>query len=89
MASLRISDHALVRWLGRSGALDVEAVRAALAGSLERAVTAAAALGVAEFNVLAGGLVYVVRDGVVITVLPDAGPRQGRRRRRAPRGRGA
>ena len=73
MAKLRVSDHALVRWLQRSGALDFEPVRSQLAVSLERAFTAAEALGSSQFLILADGLVYVVRDGVVVTVLPDNG----------------
>lgn len=69
--SIHITDHGLLRWLERSGALDVEAVRAALAGSLERAGVAAAQLGVAQFAIAADGLLYVVRDGRLTTVTTD------------------
>ena len=73
--SVTVTDHALVRWLERSGALDTEAIRAALAASLDRAVAAASALDTTEFLILADGLVYVVRDGDLRTVLVDYGRR--------------
>lgn len=37
--NVRVSDHALLRFIERAGGLDVESVRAALQGSLKRAVT--------------------------------------------------
>lgn len=66
-----ISDHALLRWLERTGAVDLDPVRSQLAASLERAFTAAATLGSSQFLILADGLVYVVRNGTLVTVLPD------------------
>ncbi|MBV1917593.1 MAG: hypothetical protein KUG65_05985 [Sphingomonadaceae bacterium] len=68
---LGVTDHALVRWLERSGAMDVEQMREWLASSLDRAAGAAGVLHVTRFNILADGLVYVVRDGAVVTVLTD------------------
>lgn len=68
-----ISDHALVRWLERAGVLDVEQMRAALATALDRAWQAGAALQAREFLILSDGLVFVVREGVAITVMPDDG----------------
>jgi hypothetical protein len=65
---LRISDHALVRFLERAGGLDVEAVRLALADSLARAASAAEQLDARRYTIQADGLRYVVADGVVITV---------------------
>lgn len=82
-----VSDHALVNWLKRSGAMDVERMRDMLANSLERACTAGAALGSSRFLVLADGLVYVVQDDVVVTVVDDDGRHAavlGRRDRTAP-----
>lgn len=73
--TVRVTDHALVRFLERAGGLDVEGLRASIAASLERAATAAALLGADEVDVHADGLVYVVRDGTVITITRD-----GRRR---------
>lgn len=74
-----ISDHALVRFLQRSG-LDVERVRGELSRSLAKAHGAAVALGGADHLIVADGLTYVVRKGVVATVLPDAGYPAGRAR---------
>jgi hypothetical protein len=66
---LRVSDHALVRFLNRAGGLDTEHVRLLLAASLERAAHAAEQLGLRECEIHADGLVYVVRDRTVTTVL--------------------
>lgn len=73
MPKPRISDHALLRWLDRSGVLDVEQLREILAASLERAATAADRIGGGEYLILADGLVFIVRDGTVTTVVPDNG----------------
>jgi hypothetical protein len=70
---LQISDHALLRWLERSGALDVEALRQSLEGSLQRAADAAAAIEAERFSIVADGLIYLVRDGVLVTVYQDDG----------------
>lgn len=67
--ALRVSDHALVRFLDRAGVTGVEAVRVSLAASLERAALTADALDRTEYTVRADGLTYVVRNGVVVTVL--------------------
>lgn len=67
---IHISDHALVRFLERSGALDVEAVRGALATSLERAHRAAQRVGIDDYEIVADGLRYVVREGILATVTP-------------------
>lgn len=69
----RVSDHALVRWLERVGALDTEALRGMLACSLEKAAQAGLALGSSNFLILADGMVYLVRDGVLVTCIPDDG----------------
>jgi hypothetical protein len=86
----RVTDHALVRWLARSGAMDVEPLRAMLAASLERAAAAAGRLDAGDYLILADGLTFVVKDGVVVTVLEDDGRHaQGRAMRRDRRpGRG-
>ncbi len=68
-----VTDHALVRWLERSGALDVEAIRGMLARSLGTAGRAAEALGVGRYLILADGLVYVIENGTLVTVLEDDG----------------
>lgn len=63
-----VSDHALVRFLSRSG-IDVEQVRAAMAASLSAAHEAAVAMGGADHFITVDGLSFVVRGGVVVTVL--------------------
>jgi len=68
-----VTDHALVRWLQRSGAMDMEALRAMLAASLARATEAAEGLGGGHYLVLADGLVFVIDDGRCITVHDDDG----------------
>lgn len=70
---VEVSDHALVRWLERTGLVDLSPVREALQESLSAGAEAAAKLGVGEFLILADGLVYVVRDRVVVTVVPEDG----------------
>lgn len=68
--TLRVSDHALVRFLDRSG-LPVETIRVQLAASLDRAAVAAERVGADDYEVHADQLVYVVRAGVVVTIKPD------------------
>jgi hypothetical protein len=81
-ARLQVSDAALLRFLERAGALDVESLRAAIEISLKRAVAAAGVMNVAEFTVAADGLRYLVRDNVVVHVGGGARPlREGKRKR--------
>jgi hypothetical protein len=70
---IRITDHALLRWLERAGLVDVEALRGAIAGALDRAYCAGAATGTSNFLILAHGMVYVVREDAVTTVVNDDG----------------
>lgn len=70
--SARISDHCLLRFLERAGGMDVEGVRRALAVSLQRAFDTGRAVGAAEYSIAAEGLVFVVRNGQVVTCLPDS-----------------
>lgn len=74
---IEVSDHALVRWMQRTGLADLEPIREALALSLGRAASAAKVIGTPDYLILADGLVYVVRGGVVTTVLHEDG-RHGR-----------
>lgn len=73
---VHVSNHALFRWIERTGVVDVEALRTMLESALERAVLANMALGDGECIVLSGGLVYVVKEGVVVTVTTDDGRHQ-------------
>ena len=70
---VHVSNHALFRWLERSGVLEVERLRASLSMALDRAYQAGAAMHQGEFLILAGGMVYVIRDGTVITCDQDDG----------------
>lgn len=72
---IHVTDHALVRFLERSGALDVEQLRAMIAGSLERGRKVAERAGIADYTIAVDGLKYIVVDGHLITVL-DGSMRQ-------------
>jgi hypothetical protein len=74
---LEISDHALVRFLERAGGLDVEEVCDAIASSLERARATAEAIKADNYTIVADGLSYVVRRGVVVTVIDGRPNRNG------------
>jgi putative hemolysin len=80
--TLRVTDHALVRFMERAGGLDAEALRLALAASLVRAEEAAAAISASRYTVIVDGLRYVVEDGHLVTVL-DADMKLGRLHRPA------
>lgn len=70
-APIHITDHALVRWLERTGAVEIEPLRIALAQSLNRAIAAAETIGAEQFLILADGMVYVIRDHALVTVIPE------------------
>ena len=86
-SSLGVTDHGLVRWLERSGAMDMEAMRDMLAASLERAAQAAEVLGISKFLILADGLVFVIDEGTCVTVFEDRGrgARHSKRKRQRQR----
>lgn len=68
----RITDHALIRFLDRSG-VNVEAVRRAMADALAGAHGAALAIGGGDHLIVVDGMTFVVRAGSVATVLVDNG----------------
>lgn len=74
--TVRVSDHALLRVIERGGGFDVEGLRRAVSLSLERGVAAADRLGQTEVRVRIGRLVYVVKDGSLVTVLFAGGERR-------------
>ena len=84
-----VSDHALLRWLERAKVLDVEAVRAMLEASLERAFAAGSGLGAARFSIVADGLIYLVRGDTIVTVLVDEGQGTHVKALNEPRGQGS
>lgn len=74
---IAVTDHALVRFLERSGALDVEQPRATIAASLERGRRMAERAGIGDYAIVADGLRYVVQDDALVTVLDDTMRRRG------------
>lgn len=74
MSVLGVSDHALLRFLERGAALEIEALRERLAASLERAHAAAASIGAGDYLIRSNGLLFVVRGDTVTTVLEDRDP---------------
>ena len=74
---VRVSDHALLRFIERAGGMDIETLRAALEGSLKRAVAAADEIGTGDMIINADGLQYILRDHVVVSIVDVARP--GRR----------
>lgn len=72
--SIAVSDHALLRFLERAGALDVAGLRENLAASLERAHSAARSVSRADYLIQADGLIFVVRGEVVTTVIEQRNP---------------
>lgn len=66
--TVRVTDRALLRFLERSGMLDVEQIRDRVAMSLERSRKAAECIGVANFKIVLDGLCYVVEEGILVTV---------------------
>jgi len=86
VSDIRVTDHALVRWLERTGAMDLEPLREQIQASLERAASAAEQLEASRYLILADGLVYVVQDDTVVTVLDDDGRHHGYIMQRSDRG---
>ena len=66
--AVRLSDHALVRFLARAGGFEVETLRGAIEDSLSRAMTAAGKIDASDFTIRVDGLRYVVSNGVVVTI---------------------
>ncbi len=71
-----VSDHALLRFLQRTGSLDVEALRSSLSQSLARAHQAARSISAADYVIRADGLVFVVRGDVVTTMFEERSPHE-------------
>jgi hypothetical protein len=69
----RVSDHALLRILERSG-IDIEGVRSAVADALARSHALAESLGTSDHLITVDGLTFVVRGGTVTTVIRSRGP---------------
>jgi hypothetical protein len=74
VAELRVTDHALLRYLQRQEGLDVEGLRATLQDKLERAAQAAKTMQQSYYTVKLDGIQYLVRDQHVVTVLEKGMP---------------
>jgi len=83
-----VSDHALVRFLERSGSGDVERLRRTISASLENSCRAAHSIGLTEFTIVADGLIYQIRNGTLTTVLEQYHPPRRDDRQRGDRQRG-
>lgn len=66
---IRVSDHALLRFIQRGHDLPIEEMREQLALDLERLAKPADILGAEQFGIKKDGLTYVVKGGIVVTVL--------------------
>jgi hypothetical protein len=62
---VRLSDHAIVRYLERVEGLDLDIVRAEILAIAD----AAAACGAKVLR--KGGNTYIIKGGTVVTILPD------------------
>ena len=71
--AIGVTDHAMVRWIERTGLADFAPIREALAESLSTSAEAARQIGVSNYLILADGMVFVVKDGTVVTVTPEDG----------------
>ena len=71
--SLRISDHAVLRYMARAQGIDVEAVRREIAGRVHRALDRLEAdpgLQTCANAVQSGGMTYRIEADVVVTCVP-------------------
>lgn len=74
MTILRVSDHALVRFFQRAHGVAVEDIRGRLAEDLSKSADAPQLAGAPVFGIKAHGLVFLVRDGTVVTVVEAQRP---------------
>lgn len=87
MGRIRVTDHALVRFLERAGGIDVETVRQQLETGLQRAHSAARSISDSDYLVNVDGLVVVVRGEAVTTVVDAEGARDRARHLVGPKAR--
>lgn len=67
--TIKVSDHALVRFLARAHGFEVEELRLSIAGDLARAVRAADGIGGGNYAVKLDGLTFIIKRDTVVTVL--------------------
>lgn len=93
MSVVKVSDHALLRFLEQAGELDVEQLRHQLEAALDRSARAAERIGAKNYLISSGKNAFLVRHNddqpVVVTVLRRKSPgvaarafnRSGKKRR--------
>lgn len=67
--TIGVSDHALLRFLSRAGGFDVETLRTQMETALARCSAAAEALSASRYTIKKDGMVFVIVDGVCVTVM--------------------
>lgn len=66
----RVTDIALLRYMGVVHDVDIEALRASIGARLERAARAAEQMGGGDYAVRIDQVSFIIRDGVLLTVQP-------------------
>lgn len=79
---IKISDGALVRFLERTNAVDVDAIRAQMAAPLEAACTAAGTINVGSFAIKNQGWFFQFRSGHIMTSCYPIAKKTARARKR-------
>jgi hypothetical protein len=67
--SLRVTDHALLRFLERVHGLELEKLRAELCAKAERGMTAAQSIGGGQYTVLVDGVKFRCFNDRIVTVV--------------------
>lgn len=67
--TIGVSDHALLRFLSRAGGFDLEPLRKQMQAALTDASAAAQALGQSRYTVKMDGMIFVVENGVCVTMM--------------------
>ena len=84
---IRVTDHAMERLIERGSRSPIllelfasaAPIREAIASRLHRACIAAESIGQTSYHITLGGLRFVVRDRVVVTVLDSEATRNARK----------
>lgn len=66
---LQVSDHAVVRWIERVYGVDIDRLRARILSDIRKGAAAAEHLRAESFTVRVDGNKYVVKRGVIVTIL--------------------
>lgn len=77
-ALVHVTDHAVVRYLQRVEAHDVDRVREVIRGRVERGFATARSIGLETCAVVTPEAIYQIEDGCVVTVV-EPGHRLGKR----------